>query len=259
MVGKESSELLDFLGRSRCRVIILSELVEDGPLDREYFNRLFNGSRTTLTRNLDSLIDRELIERENRTYRLTPKGTYVAEELLELIKTIRATSKLNPILAHVPPTEFDFEPHQLTDATIIKSKPSEPYAPVDKHISRLEAADQVRCLLPLTGINSMKTAERRVLNGDAEYELVVDSRIAEKFRSDSEYSEMLNQMLATGQCTVYTYEGTFPYYLGLLDDVVQIGVSDEGMPRALLEARSDQVRKCAEEIYNKYRNESIPF
>lgn len=259
MVGVEPSELLDFLGGSRCRVIILSELVEDGPLDREHFNRLFNGSRTTLTRNLDSLIDRELIERENRTYRLTPKGTYVAEELLELIKTIRATSKLNPILAHVPPAEFDFEPHQLTDATIIKSNPSEPYAPVDKHIARLEAADQVRCLLPLTGINSMKTAERRVLNGDAEYELVVDSRIAEKFRSDSEYSEMLNQMLATGQCTVYTYEGTFPYYLGLLDDVVQIGVSDEGMPRALLEARSDQVRKQAEEIYNKYRNKSILF
>jgi predicted transcriptional regulator len=186
-------------------------------------------------------------------------GTYVAEDLLELIETIQATNKVNPILTHVSPAEFHFEPHQLADATITESKPSEPYAPVDKHIARLEAADQVRCLLPLTGINSMKAAERRVLNGDAEYELVVDKRIAEKFRSDSEYTEMIDRMQATRQCTVYTYDGRIPYYLGLLDGIVQIGVSDEGMPQALLEVQSDQARRQAEEIYHMYLNESVLF
>jgi predicted transcriptional regulator len=259
MLGNRTTDFLEFLGGSRSRVIILSELEQNGSLNRSDFNKILDTSRTTITRNLDALIDRDLVERQNRTYRLTHNGKFVASELMDLVGAVQATQKLKPILQQIPPSELEFEPQQLADGTVTVSSPADPYAPVNKHIERLESADRVKCLLPVMGINSMKAAERRIHDHGAEHELVVDTSIAERFRSNPEYNESVERLLATGRLSVYVFDGPIPYYLGILDDTIQIGVSDEGIPQALLEIQSDEIGKQAKEVYDTYRNESILF
>jgi predicted transcriptional regulator len=256
MLGNGTTDFLEFLGGSRCRVIILSELEENGSLNRSDFNKILDTSRTTITRNLDALIDRDLVERQNRTYRLTHNGKFVASELMDLVEAVQATEKLKPILEQIPPSEFEFEPQQLADGTVTVSNPTDPYAPVNKHIERLESADRVKCLLPMMGLNSMKAAERRILDHGATHELVVDSNVAETFRSDPEYTEPLNRLLETDRLTVYVFAGNIPYYLGILDDTVQIGVSNQGVPQALLETQSNEVNEKAQCAFNDYKSES---
>jgi hypothetical protein len=67
-------------------------------------------------------------------------------------------------------------------------------------------------------------------------------------------------MLATDRFDLSVYDGEVPYYLGVLDETVQIGVEDEnGMPRALLETDVEGLGEWASDTYAQYRERSTPF
>ncbi|WP_411967485.1 helix-turn-helix transcriptional regulator [Haloferax sp. YSSS75] len=256
MVGKDTAKLLQFLAGSRCRVTILSELCENGSLHRTDFDRILDTARTTITRNLDALINHDLVERQSRTYYLTLQGEFIASELADLVEIIQATDKLKPILEQLSVSEIEFDPLLLAEGTVTVSSSSNPYAPVNQHIGRMGSAHHVKCLLPSLGFNPLRAAERGLLDSGAKHELVVDTDVAETFRSNPEYTEPLNHLLDTGILTLYVSDEEIPYYLGVLDDTVQIGVSDEGIPRALLETKSDDVKEQAVDILNNYIDKS---
>ncbi|PSP65825.1 winged helix-turn-helix domain-containing protein, partial [Halobacteriales archaeon QH_8_64_26] len=84
--------------------------------------------------------------------------------------------------------------------------------------------------------------------------------VVETLRSDPNYTEPCEAMLGTGRFELSVYDGEVPYYLGLLDETIQVGVKDEaGVPRALLETDAGSVGEWATDTYDRYRDRSTPF
>lgn len=68
-----------FLARSESRVRVLEHLLEHGATSRRAFREHLDVSRSTVTRTLTDLTDRDWLEETDNTYRLTPSGKVVAE------------------------------------------------------------------------------------------------------------------------------------------------------------------------------------
>ena len=71
---EESIQEIEFLARSTARVRILQELSESEELTRADLRSQLDCSRTTVQRNLEALIDRQIVSNSRRTYSLTPSG-----------------------------------------------------------------------------------------------------------------------------------------------------------------------------------------
>jgi hypothetical protein len=60
-------------------------------------------------------------------------------------------------------------------------------------------------------------------------------------------------MAETGRCRVFQADEHPPYFVGVMDDVVQIGADEGGEPRALVESTDPAVRDWAEATYERFR------
>lgn len=253
---------IDFLVRSANRVRLLDELRQCERAHRDELRTACEASRTTVQRNLDALEERGWIRSTNHHYTTTSSGELIGRKLPELLETVQVANRLEPIEKWLPVSEIDVDLPTLGSAsTIVTTDPSDPYAPVNRHIGAMRSADRFRCLLPAVGLQPMMVARDCVRRGRT-HELVVDRPVAETLRADPDYEEILTDMEGSERFDMYRYDGEFPIYLGLADDVVQIGVEDDdGIPRGLLEydPESLPMRKWAERTYDEYKRESEAF
>lgn len=89
---------------------------------------------------------------------------------------------------------------------------------------------------------------------------MVERSVAQVLQSKEEYADLVEEMEETGRIEIRVVNDSIPYYVGLLDETVQIGVEDDdGVPRALLETDSDEAREWAEQTYERYRQASEPL
>jgi hypothetical protein len=86
--------------------------------------------------------------------------------------------------------------------------------------------------------------------------VVVVPEVAEMFQSNPDYVELFEGMVDTGRFEVYVCGSGIPYYLGIFDRTVQIGVNENGEPRGLLETDSEEVREWAERKYDSCKQEA---
>jgi predicted transcriptional regulator len=252
-------EEITFLSGSRTRFHALRALYEaDGLTKGELRDRL-DGSRTTVGRNLDALCERGLVAKNGSGYTITRTGETITADFSDLVGTVAIANRLEPLLRWLP-EEFDVDLRQLVGAELILAEEANPYAPVNRHVEALKRAEDVRLFIGVTGQHAWEIAHRRVVDEGATHEYVVGSRVVETLRSDPNYTDPCEAMLGTGRFELSVYDSEVPYYLGLLDETIQIGVEDEeGMPRALVETDIDGVGKWANDTYNKYRDRSTPF
>lgn len=253
---------IDFLARSANRVHLLNKLREHDQLDRDELKSSCKASRTTLQRNLDALEENGWVKSTNRTYTLTTKGETIIAQFLELVDAVRVVNQIEPFLEWIPKGEFDLDLRLLVDADLTLSTPNNPYAPVNEHVEALKTVTSFRGLLSVVGRGAVETAWRQVLNGEAEHELVIEEGVVKTLCEDPHYEDMVKEAMDTGRYQIYIYDGDIPYYLGILDETVQIGVEDDkGLPRGLLEYNSDSivVKEWAEQTYNSYKQKSKPF
>lgn len=251
-------EKVEFLARSPNRVDLLDILAERGPVSRDVLKDELAVSRSTLQRNLRQLEDREWIRRVDDEYDITALGKRVLLDLRNLVRTMRLDTKLAPIVKWLPPDAFDFDLRLLADATVTLSTPSDPYAPVTRHIQALESSESYRGLLPSVDSRAIELGKRRMTRGETEKaEIVIERAVAETLRATPSYERQFEEIVETGLMDVYVYEGHLPFYLGLIDDTVQIGAEDaSGMQRALLEVDHPEVIAWAEKTFETYKQQA---
>lgn len=255
----EAIEEIEFLARSHSRITVFDVLRTEGPLTRSELRDRLDVSRTTVTRNLDELEDRNWVTQANGEYAMTRVGELVADDLFDLVEVVGTAARLEGIMKWVPDEEFDLDLRCLTDADITLADPSDPYAPAREHAKRLELADEFRGLLPAVGHEPMRSARQGVLNG-AEHELIVERSVADVIQTKEEYTDLIEEMQTAGRIEVRVVDDSIPYYVGLLDETVQIGVEDDdGLPRALLETDADEAPEWAERTYERYLRISEPI
>lgn len=250
-------EVIEFVVRSECRVDILELLAADGPVPKRELRDLVDGVRTTLQRNLDALAGRDLVQRTDDGYEITIVGRSIAEELGELRSVTARALEVGAVTRHLPESTLGIELDELEDPTVFEATTANPYLPVEKHRERLADAERARLVLPATAARSLETAESAIADGSY-HEVVASADVTETL--ESELSDPFETMVASGTCDYYRYDGDVEFYLGVLDDVVQIGVhNDAGMPQALLESEANSLRTWAIERFESYRQESEPI
>ncbi|WP_232685680.1 helix-turn-helix transcriptional regulator [Halobacterium zhouii] len=254
-------EEIEFLARSPNRVRLLEAIREAGTIEKQTLQNQFDMVRTTLVRNLETLEERGWVQASSQgTYTLTCAGEVVAESFSEVMDTVRITKRLQPFLKWLPSDEFDLDLRLLADAEITCSTTNDPYAPVQEHVKKIKQTERARIFLSVMGQQPLEEVRTRILNGDAIFESVVEPGIEETINANARYRDLFEEQIASGGHNVFVYEGTIPYYLGILDDTVQIGAEDdEGVPRALLETDSADVREWAEQTYANYQQEARPL
>lgn len=251
---QETIEQISFLARSTTRVAMLERLWRTGPTTRSAFRDHVEASRSTVTRSLAAMEERNWIEQRGQTYRLTPIGEVLAREFLETVDSLAAARSLSPFLEWFPYAEVELDVEHLRDAEVVVTDPSDPYAPGRKQTEFLEAASTFWGLFPSIDIEGTRFVHDRIVEGDLEAELIVTTGVEETITA-GEYASLFREQLATGQLTVYVSDGDLPFYLGIGDGAVQIGVEDDdGFPRALLETDADQVTEWAESVYREHRS-----
>jgi len=246
-------EELEFLARSPNRVQILTTLNETGHVKKEGLQAGIDGSRTTLTRNLDALEDRGWLRTDNHACTITPAGREIIADFQELVATANVTSRFQEFFKWLSADEFNLDLRTLANAELVVPEAGDPYTVVNQHIAKLENTAHMRALLPVTGLHAHEKAREQIVANDAEGELVVTPDVADTHQSSPKYEELTREMAATGRFAEYMYNGEISYGLALLDQTVQIMVDENGEPRAMLETATTDVYNWAEETYETYK------
>lgn len=255
----DATDDIAFLAASEHRGAILESLYRDQPLGRGELADRCGAARVTVSRNLEKLRDRGFADEGPDGFELTALGAPLAEDLVDMAETAAAADRLAPVLRHVPREAFDLDVRALADADVAVSTRADPYAPVSRHERTLQVADRARLLLPAVGREPLSTAAERAAVGELEMVMVLSRDVASTLRTD-EYREDAESMLDAGVTTALEYDGDVPYYLGVVDGSVQLGVDDEdGIPRALAESDDERVRDWASETFRSYRSAARPF
>lgn len=252
--GPESGreEALDIIDMLLHRFEVVESLLED-PKHKRDLVECTDLSRSTVDRATKELETAGLIEYIDGRFIVTSFGEHAEAEFSGFVDTLRLREQLDSFLQWVPDSEQDFDLDMVADADIALPEPGNPYNMVNKHVQALEEADTVQAVLPVTGLHAFEVAHEAVVENGADYEFVVVPEVAETHRSNPNYAPLYEEMVKTGRFNSYIYDGEIPYYLGLLDETVQIGVDDEGEPRALLETDSKEMQEWTKSEYEWYK------
>lgn len=255
----QAVEKIELLARSEHRVRILELLCEHRKMANHELRDHFSASRTTVGRNLTVLEEQGWIHRTNGDCEITRHGELVAEQFRDLVETVRLADRLEPFLRWVPEGSLDLDLRLLADAEVLLPKPGDSWAMVNRHVAVISETRDDRAILPVTGLHAMEAVHRKVVHGDARTELVAEPNIVETFQSNPDYAPLYEEMVDTGQFEIRVYDGEVPYYLGLLDTTVQIGVDEDGDPRAMVETQNEAVADWAVDVYEEYKRQSEPI
>lgn len=213
-------------------------------------------SRSTIDRAVRELEMLDLVTYSGDGYAVTPIGELFTRRCIECLEAVDVALRVEDVLRWIPPDDLDVDVRQFADARVVTPEPGDPYAMINRHVEVLEDAAVSRCLLPAIGLQGHQAAHENVVHGDAESELVVSADVATTLLEDPRYAPLTEDLLATDRFELYVSDEPIPFFLGVLDDLVQLGGDDDGEPKALLETDAEAVRAWAHETIDAYRNAS---
>lgn len=251
-----SLETLLFLCRSDCRLVILEELYENGPATRSELRDVTEVVRTTLQRNLSALLERGLIEGEKRRYTITATGAHIGRHLSAARRAAATVEHVRPVVDRLPAGEPSVDLAHFSEATVIETTRADPYAPIRYHADSIGAADQVRSILSASGLDPLEQTRESLAAGGT-HEWVVTSRVHDELTGGDELADVYQEILEHEHATVWITDQPLSFCLGILDDVVQIGIQDDsGVPAALLEAENPTVHQWAVDRFEWARDDA---
>lgn len=252
LANSTTSEAINALSQ---RVEFL-ECVEGNAKDKRTLVDHLGCSRSTVDRGVRELEALHFLTYGDDGYKPTMCGQLAAKEYRRFEHRIETLCRLQPFLRRVPLSEFDIELEWITDAELLLPEPNDPYSMINRHVQLVAEAESGKALLPLAGLHAHEAGYDNVMERGGEIELVVTSGVAQMFRENPNYADLTEEMLATDRFELYEYEGQIPYAIVVLDDTVQLGVDEDGDPKALLETEVEDVRDWAEQKIESYKEQA---
>lgn len=248
-----------FLARSENRVSVFTTLCSE-PMSRQTVQERADVERVTLGRILGDFEERRWIEKTDGQYVRTPIGEMIAGVFEDLLQTVETTRKLDGVVQWLPTEEMPFDLQLLGTADITLPDKTDPAAPTRKAGERLRETRTVRVLMSVIVAEVVEACWAATVEGDQQFEAIFSPDVIHTISADASLSRKLDEMLESGQVTVYQSAEDFPYIVGLLDDIVAFGVTDEeNLPRAYFELENETVRNWVEETYERYLETAEPL
>lgn len=136
-------ELLGFVAGTPLRCRVLEVLATEDLEVREITGRL-DAPRTTVRHNLGKLEEAGLVvESRHQEYSATTLGLGVFRGLQAYREEVAVVAELEPFFECVSPVTFDGDLRRLAGAELTVSDRADPYAPAQRLVDRLGAADSV--------------------------------------------------------------------------------------------------------------------
>ncbi|MCU4975338.1 hypothetical protein OB955_21785 [Halobacteria archaeon AArc-m2/3/4] len=244
------TEVIETVNR---RIDVLEELLAE-PTDKRTLEEHLDVSRSTIDRAIQELQLFELVAFADGAYRVTTYGQLVVQEYREFERSHRILAEFRPFLQHAPASAFDFDFRHLADAELFVPEMGDPYAMINRHVSAIDSMDAERVLLPVTGLHAHEAAHEAIVHGDARGDVIVGSEVVETWQSNPQYVDLTEELIATGRFEIFLYDGEIPFLAGVFDEeMVQLGVVEDGEPRALVETESAAIRAWAERTLDEYQ------
>ena len=245
------------LTRSATRVHVLEIANQQTVTTRRELRDELDVSRTTVQRNVDTLVAKGWLETTADGYQITPCGKLLCSRVSELATSVGTLRRLRPILGNMPVDEFDVGVKHLEDAEITVASANNPYAPVNKHVDALKTASEFRIHTAVIGRPALQEVSTLATSGNCTGEVVVTEGALSTLRANPSYAEAFERIARTDCFDIFVYHDDLPYYLGLIDERVQVGIEGENrVPKALLETESAAAREWAESKYSEVRQQA---
>lgn len=249
---RSSRDDVAFIARSENRVKVLATLGLE-PIGRDVLRERTGVERVTLGRILADFEERGWIEENGRQYARTATGEIIAETFEDLLKTVETTRKLESVIQWLPTAEMPFPLEHLGSADITLPNGPDPAAPTRTAGQRLVETKDVRLIMSVIVAEVVEACWEATTMGAQQLEAVFTPDVITTILSDPVMSQQVEEMLNSGQVTVYQSTDDFPFIMGLLDNIAAFGVTDqEDLPRAYFEIENETVRSWVEETYYEY-------
>lgn len=254
MQDTETDEFIEKIGK---RARILDSLLAE-PKDKRDLTDDLDISRSTINRGIRELEAVGAIEYVDGEFVPTVCGREAATKYRCFREQMETIQQLEPFLRWIPPDEFEVDLEHLSEASLHLPDPSDPYSMINHHVETLRETETIRAVLPFVGLHATEAVHERVVDHGARSEIIVQAETAETLLS-GDYERFMREMSTTGRLDVYVTERPIPYYLGRLDDLVQIGVDQHSEPRAILDSTDATVRDWAAEKYQSFKRTAQPI
>lgn len=256
--GSSPADDIAFLTRADHRLAALAALA-DRPLVRADLGETVGVSPSTVCRTLREFETRHWVRKRGHRYEATQLGAFVAFETLGLIDRLETERELRDVWPMLPTGEGELRLEALAGAVVTLAAADDPYRPINRFVSLLEATGEFRVAgLELGLLEPCKDDFRQRVVEGMRTEIIDSSSAAKHVLST--YPDHCVDPIESGNLTVLLCDDLPTYGLCLFDERVGIsGHNPDGTVRALVDTDAPAVREWAESTYGTYRETARPL
>jgi predicted transcriptional regulator len=248
-------ESIEFLARSLHRVEVLDGIRTE-PRTRDELRELTDASRVTLGRILTDFEERDWIVRTGRRYEATPRGAFIVAEFTRLVSNLDTAEELPELLEWLPAGEAGFDARLLHDATVTTASEGDLIASVRRAVEIISRSK--RMWVVADGITyEIAEAIRDAVDDGLELEWVIGPNTAMAMRADDKLRRSCEDMLDSGQVTLYLYdaEERMPVFM-ICDETITLCTDDH---QAFIETEDEAIHAWAKPRFESYLADSTPL
>lgn len=247
-------EDIAFLVGSDCRVAILRALDEDSVGPSTLAKRA-SCARETAQRNLAGFVERDWVEREEGTYRLTAAGRMVLQRYNQLERTVENAEQLSIFFANCEGIVDQVDPDLLAEQTITTSTAETPHAPIERWLQFVEGTvDTYYGMTPIVSQVFNQAAEDAI-SSETEMELVIDESVLKTSRE--KFPDALDLALDLDQFTLWLAPEEVEFGMAIIDGRVWLAAYDGlGNVVASIDGDDERFVDWALDCYDDYRKQS---
>ena len=251
---------IQFLANSANRIQVL-EALTSGAASRRELQDATGAPRSTAARVLDDAESRGWVRSEGSRYWLTSLGEAMITEFRRYLEATEGIHHLGPAIDWLPEPAWELDFHYFREAEVTTPTEANPTAHLDRAMDHFRESDSYRGLTQNSLPEYMKTLHSRVVEGQLDFEGVIEASFIDVLCSDPEratlWRDIANRM--------WLYNGHVPLNMHIVDGTVLLWLCDENkagddiLVKGLLESTHPDVVSWAESLYEEHRSDAEPL